>query len=93
MDDFWHVNLGNILTIVSFLLGGIWFISTMRNSIELLAQRLTQVEASNEDQRLEIKKLGEILVTLGKYEERFLRVEGHIDDLRRGRGFIDLDRR
>lgn len=87
--DFLTVNLGNILTIVSFLVGGLWFINTMRNAIELLTLRLGTLEETNRDQRKEIQKLADVLVTLGRYEERFLRVEGMIDDLRHGRGIIN----
>ena len=85
---FWHVNLGNVLTIGSFIGGGVWFIITMRNAIDVLGIRLTHVEESNEDQKEEIKKLAQVLITLGKYEERFLRVDSQIDDLRHGRGII-----
>jgi hypothetical protein len=86
--DFLTVNLGNLLTIASFLIGGIWFISTMKNAIELLTVRLGTLETVSRDQRKEIQKLADVLVTLGRYEERFLRVEGMIDDLRHGRGII-----
>ena len=88
MERFLSVNLGNILTILSFLGGGVWFIAAMKNAIFGLSMRLTYVEASNVDQKEEIKKLSQILVTLGRYEERFLRVEGVIEDLRHGRGLI-----
>lgn len=87
--DFLTVNLGNILTIASFLAGGLWFINTMRNAIDLLTLRLGTLEETNRDQRKEIQKLADILVTLGRYEERFLRVEGMVDDLRHGRGIIN----
>jgi K+/H+ antiporter YhaU regulatory subunit KhtT len=90
--DFWHFNLGNLLTILSFIVGGIWFITTMKGDMKELSVltelRLTHLEASNDDQKEEIKKLAAVLITLGRYEERFLRVEQMIDDLRRGRGII-----
>jgi hypothetical protein len=82
------VNLGNILTIVSFIIGGIVFVMSMRSMLGIVEVRLMALEKSNENQNVEIKKLGDILVTLGKYEERFLRVEGMIDELRHGRGMI-----
>jgi len=82
------INLGNLLTIASFVIGGVVFIMQMRSMISLVELRLKALETSNENQNLEIKKLGDILVTLGKYEERFLRIEGMIDDLRHGRGLI-----
>ena len=82
------VNLGNILTIASFIIGGIVFIMSLKNMLSVVEVRLMALEKSNENQNIEIKKLGDILVTLGKYEERFLRVEGMIDELRHGRGMI-----
>jgi hypothetical protein len=82
------INLGNLLTIASFVVGGIVFIMQMRSMISIVELRLRALESSNEQQNIEIKKLGDILVTLGKYEERFLRIEGMIDDLRHGRGLI-----
>jgi hypothetical protein len=82
------INLGNLLTIASFIIGGVVFIMQMRSMISLVELRLKALETSNENQNIEIKKLGDILVTLGKYEERFLRIEGMIDDLRHGRGLI-----
>lgn len=89
---FLHVNLGNILTILSFLVGGVWFIASVKGVIELTNtktnMRLNSLEQSTQDQKEEIKKLAQILITLGRYEERFLRVEQMLDDLRRGRGMI-----
>ena len=82
------INLGNLLTIASFIIGGVVFIMSMRNMLSLIELRLKALETSNENQNIEIKKLSDILVTLGKYEERFLRIEGMIDDLRHGRGII-----
>jgi hypothetical protein len=95
--SFWHFNLGNVLTILSFLAGGIWFITTMRGEIRELTKltdlRLTHLEAQADDQKEEIKKLAAILITLGRYEERFLNLEHSINDLRRGEGMILSARR
>lgn len=91
MEDltaFLHVNLGNILTILSFIGGGIWFISTMRTAMELLSMRMTGIERLVTGQAEELKKLTQVLITLGRYEERFLRLEGMLDELRHGKGFI-----
>jgi hypothetical protein len=75
------ISLGNLLTIGSFIAGGFWFVTTMRGAVDMMALRLSTVE-------VEVKKLAEVLITLGKYEERFLRVERDITDLRHGVGFI-----
>lgn len=82
------INLGNLLTIFAFLCGGLSFVFMMRNMISSLNYRMGLMEETNKMLSQDIKKLQDILVTLGKYEERFLRVEGMIDDLRHGRGII-----
>ncbi len=82
------VNLGNILTMGSFFVGFIIFLMQMRSMIGIVEVRLRALETSNENQNVEIKKLADILVTLGRYEERFLRIEDMINELRHGRGMI-----
>jgi hypothetical protein len=80
------ISLGNVLTIASFMIGGLWFISTMRGAVDMMALRLSTVET-------EVKKLAEVLITLGKYEERFTRLERDINDLRHGQGYIITQRK
>ena len=75
------INLGNLLTIASFLIGGIAFVMNIRSMLAVLHLRLERVEETSKDVQQEMRK----------YEERFLRVEGMIDDLRHNRGFIRHD--
>lgn len=86
------INIGNILTMALFVFGGLGFIYSMKAMITTLDLRLINVEKSNIAQNEELKKLTQVLITLGRYEERFLRLEGMIDDLRHGRGFIEPER-
>jgi len=60
----------------------------MDKSVSNLDTRLEYLEAQNEDAKEEIKKLVQVLITLGKYEERFLRLEKTLDDLRHGDGWV-----
>ena len=82
------INLGNVLTIGAFVASGAFFLSSLKGTSKLLDLRLTALEKSNDNQSAQIEKLAGVLITLGKYEERFLRLEGMIDDLRHGRGII-----
>lgn len=76
-----HITLGNVLEICTMVVLAVGFIYSMRGALQGLAQRMTAVET-------EIGKLTNILITLGKYEERFLRNESDIWDLKHGRGFV-----
>lgn len=70
----WSVNLGNALTIVSFVAGGIIFIVTMRGRVDALAGRLTFVEN-------EIRKLLEVLIEQGRHTERMLAMDQRVQTL------------
>jgi hypothetical protein len=57
------VNLGNVLTIIAFLTGGLGFVYTVRGKVEAIAFRLLSFEN-------EIRRLTDILVVQGRQEER-----------------------
>lgn len=57
------INLGNVLTILAFIVGGLGFVYTMRSKIDSLGGRAAAMEA-------ELKKLGDILVNQGRQDER-----------------------
>lgn len=67
-NDFWQFNFGNLLTILSFLGGGILFIASTRQQLFSLSERATEME-------LELKKLVEILVNQGRQDERMLAMD------------------
>lgn len=63
MDEFLRVNLGNILTIITFLTGGVYFVSTIKASVEAQGGRLISVES-------EIHELRKVVVAMARQEER-----------------------
>ncbi len=69
------------------------FVVANKWGVKALSERMSLFEegmkATLDAHAAEIKKMTGVLITLGRYEERFLRIEGMIDDLRRGRGFIE----
>lgn len=75
------ISIGNLLTILAFLVGGIGFVYTIRSDVGAQGQRLDAVES-------ELRKLGEILIALGRQDERLTAMDRRIEDLRRGDGFI-----
>ena len=59
----WSINLGNALTIVSFIGGGIIFVVTIRGRVDALTGRISFVEQ-------ELRKLLEVLIEQGRHTER-----------------------
>lgn len=102
----WTIRLGDVLTVVGFLFGGIGVILVMKLDINKIALKLqflgevVQTGAKTRDESLasvkqdvkdlgkEIDKLGQVVVLMGRFEERFLALQREVQELRHGRGFI-----
>jgi hypothetical protein len=67
----WSVNLGNALTIVSFIGGGIIFVVTIRGRVDALTGRITFVEQ-------ELRKMVEVLIMQGRHDERMAAMDARI---------------
>ena len=57
------INLGNILTIISFLGGGIAFVVAIKSRVDAQSERLRGVED-------EVKQLSQIMIMQGRHDER-----------------------
>ena len=78
------ISIGNIITILAFLFGGAMLIGRTKANVNILSERLQSVEK-------EIHKLTEVLVTLGRQDERLTAIDKRVEDLRRGRGYVKED--
>jgi hypothetical protein len=63
LEEFFHISLGNILTIITFLVGGLGFAYTVRNDVRIATLR---IEAMEED----VHELRKTIVELARQEER-----------------------
>ena len=95
MDDFVHINLGNILTIVTFLVMGAGTIYTLKNDVRYQSQRLDNIEDT-------MRKIQDVLIKVAVQDERLaamdqrMMLQGQrIDDVMRtiGTRMDDLSRR
>ena len=75
----WTINIGNMMVLISFLLGGIWWLFTFRSSVEALTRRIADIEGDIQNVQKELKVITEILVTLGQYDARFTGIEQTYD--------------
>ena len=64
------ISAGNLLTIASFIVFVTVYAVNSRGAAKILAVRLSPVDANMEDFKLEIKKLGEILISQVKQDGR-----------------------
>lgn len=59
----WNIDVGNMLTIAAFLIGGIFFVAKVRGRVDTLSTRMLAVEG-------EVKQLVTVLIQQGRHEER-----------------------
>lgn len=78
------ITVGNIIEIGVIAVTGITALVSMRNTVSNMKADLT-------DMKSEIKKVGEVLVTLAVTGERLSNVEQDVRELRHGRGFVQRD--
>ena len=77
------INLGNILTILSFLGGGAYFVASVRTGNKFTEYRLSLIDANIDDFKREIVKLNDILSRQNLTDERLLAQGKRIDDISR----------
>ena len=67
----WNIDIGNMLTIAAFLIGGILFVAQVRGRVDTLSSRMLAVEG-------EVKQLVAVLVQQGRHEERMAAHESQL---------------
>lgn len=88
MIDWSPIRLGDIVSFLGFALGGLSVIFMMKSDIRALALKLGFLEEEVEKQSERIGELGNVLMVMGRYEERMGALRRDMDDLKRGRGYI-----
>ncbi len=78
------VRLGDILTFLSFAVGGLGFAWSMRWEIRMLAKDV-QIQGKK------IERLEAVITNQAVQEQRLNELDRRIEDLRHGRGFVQRD--
>jgi len=91
VEDFLHINLGNVLTIIAFIVGGLAFVYTLRSDIEVHAQRIQMIADRFGIVEVKMERLSEVVVALARQEERLLAMDQRM--LAQGARIDDLSRR
>ncbi len=92
------VNLGNLLTILSFIVGGIAFIMVMRGKIDLISKETADLKTGTALMQQELKKLTDVLIVQGRQDERITAMDQRMvnqgkridDTVRRINTYLDM---
>lgn len=76
-----NINFANIIQILSILGFGGAILVTMKNNLANLKEDVV-------DMKLEIKKVGDVIIQMAVADTRLNNIESDIRDLRHGKGFI-----
>lgn len=75
------INIGSLIEVASIIIGGFIALITMRETIKNLKDDMT-------DMKLEIKKVGEVLIQLAVADTRLTNLENDLRELKHGEGFV-----
>lgn len=70
------INLGHLVTFAGFVIGGLGVVFTLRAEVRGLTGRIIDVET-------ELRKMSDVLVTLGRQDEQIKAVHHRLDSLER----------
>lgn len=72
----WSISVGNLLTMVGFMGGGIAFVVAVRRDVSYLSRRLMPIENAVETVR---DHLSTLVTTMGRHDERLKAVERDVE--------------
>lgn len=84
----WTVSIGHILTFLGFIFGGFGFVYAMRYEVRRVADGVEAMKGRMQSVENELKKMSDVLVELGRQDERLNAMDRRLDDLQHGRGFV-----
>ena len=88
MGDFWSLNIGQIITLAAYLIGGVAFVMALKSDVRAVNVDVGNLKNAVEAIEKDITKLTDVLVSLGRQDERLNAMDQRIDEIRRGEGLI-----
>ena len=91
----WTISLGNIATLIGFLLGGGAFIFSMKAEMRVFGERFSVIDAQVKDIKYDISGLSKAMVQIAvqntrlySQSQQIATLERRYDELRHGVGYI-----
>jgi hypothetical protein len=82
------VNLGNLITIAGFIIGGWIFVWAMRSRLDILTIEIQVLKDNSSEQSKQLIEFAKALVNLARQEERVSALDRRVDELRHGIGWV-----
>lgn len=75
------IDLGQAVTGILFIIAGLGVIYTMRGDIRLIKMSVQEVKDDMSGMQTEIRKIADVMVTLGRQDERLNSMDKRLDRL------------
>lgn len=87
------IDIGDVVKFVTMLGAALWFISKMSGRLDMVTAEIKALKDIVAGQSTQMASFAKALIDLARQEERINAIDRRVEDLRRGRGFIqgDLD--
>ena len=82
------ITIGNIIEIGSIIGGGLLVLMTLKNDVVSLKVGAQELRSEIGEMQIELKKIGQVLVTQADQNRRIMHLEDDVRELRHGRGFV-----
>lgn len=82
------ITIGNMVEIASIVGGGIAVLWTLKADVGALKQGAKALKDDFNDMQMEIKKIGDVLVTQADQNRRIMHLEDDVREMRHGDGFV-----
>lgn len=86
------ITVGNIIEIGSIIGGGVLVLWTLKADVNSLKSGAVSLREDFGEMQIEIKKIGEVLITQADQNRRIMHLEDDMRELRHGRGFVQGER-
>jgi hypothetical protein len=81
----YSITIGNLIEIASIIGGGLMVMVTLRGDVANIKAEMGGIQ-------LEVKKIGDVLITQADQNRRILHLEEDFRELRHGQGFVQTRR-
>jgi hypothetical protein len=85
------IDVGDVIKFAAMLATALWFISKMSGRLDLVTLEIKALKDVVAGQSEQLSEFAKALIQIARQDERMNALDRTLDDLRKGRGWIDVD--
>jgi len=85
------IDVGDLLKALIYLGAGLWFLARMQGRVDLLGKEIKTLQEGVRLQSVQLTEFAKALIDLARQDERINAIDRRVEDLRKGRGWVQPD--